>query len=403
MIKISFLGDIMCEGPFLRAADTGQGGYDFSGAFDGLKDFLSESDYVIGNLETPAAGQSHEYTRETDLYSFNTPAAFIREVKNAGVDLALTANNHCFDRGEEGLLATLEALDACGLAHTGTYPEKGEKVFTKTIEDITFSIISCTSSTNAEMTGEKATLKNVNLLNRQRGKEQKTNRNPMTAGKQFIINDVIGLRRYMKIRKMLGRSPLNPTSDDSFLHSEADRYIDRIIRMIESSAKGSDYVFVCPHMGGQFNVKPGKFSEYVMEKFSLTNVDGVIASHPHILQKIQVNNGKQCFYSIGNVSMSLNTEYIIRENRPDLGLIVNAYLEKGKPARYTCTIIKEMEDENGFIGTYLLNDLIRDASGEEKEQLIRDYRQAVKLLQIQCDTVGKHLSEGNAFPAEIAI
>ena len=62
-----------------------------------------------------------------------------------------------------------------------------------------------------------------------------------------------------------------------------------------------------------------------------------------------------------------------------------------------------MEDENGFIRAYLLNDLIRDASGEEKEQLIRDYRQAVKLLQIQCDTVGKHLSEGNAFPAEIAI
>lgn len=49
-IKVSFIGDIMCEKPFLNAAKTG-GVYDFEKAFSGLRDFFGKSDYVIGNLE----------------------------------------------------------------------------------------------------------------------------------------------------------------------------------------------------------------------------------------------------------------------------------------------------------------------------------------------------------------
>ena len=47
--KITVLGDIMCEPYLIRAAKQGDT-FDFNPLFAGLKDMLSLSDYVIGNL-----------------------------------------------------------------------------------------------------------------------------------------------------------------------------------------------------------------------------------------------------------------------------------------------------------------------------------------------------------------
>ena len=108
MVKITFLGDIMCEGPLLKAAHKEDGTYDFSECFQGICGLLTEADYVIGNLETPLSGEEAGYTKTEDLYSFNTPIEFAEAVKEMGMDLVLTANNHCCDRGIEGLIKTLE-------------------------------------------------------------------------------------------------------------------------------------------------------------------------------------------------------------------------------------------------------------------------------------------------------
>ena len=39
---------------------------------------------------------------------------------NAGIRYFSTANNHCYDYDEAGLLATLDELDRRGAAHSGT-------------------------------------------------------------------------------------------------------------------------------------------------------------------------------------------------------------------------------------------------------------------------------------------
>ena len=51
-MKITFLGDIMAEPPVLKAAKR-KNGYDFRGVFAHTKNLLAQSDYVVGNLETP--------------------------------------------------------------------------------------------------------------------------------------------------------------------------------------------------------------------------------------------------------------------------------------------------------------------------------------------------------------
>lgn len=327
MAKITFLGDIMCEGPFLKAAYKEDGTYNFSECFQGIRGLLSESDYVIGNLETPLSGEEVGYTKTEDLYSFNTPVEFAEAVKNAGVALVLTANNHCCDRGIDGLIKTLETLKQCGLNHTGTYKsEEDSEPFYFEAEGIVFAVISCTSGTNAEITKIIPDVKNVNLLDEQLVVLEKE-KDRIKRIKSYIVKNLIGIRRYMKIRKFMGKSPLKPYTDNSLDTYRIGKYMNRLKEQIDGAKQKADYVFLCPHMGGQFNEAPGKFSEYMMQQFAQMDVDAVICSHPHIVQKAQIINHKPCFYSIGNVSMSMGTEYIIRDNLPDYGLIIHFYIE----------------------------------------------------------------------------
>ena len=61
IIRISILGDLMCTIPMTQKAER-KTGYDFKPVFENIKDSLINSDYVVGNLETPLAGADCLYT-----------------------------------------------------------------------------------------------------------------------------------------------------------------------------------------------------------------------------------------------------------------------------------------------------------------------------------------------------
>ena len=117
-MRITFVGDIMCELSVLKAAKKGKT-YDFNWCFDGVRDLLKQSDYRICNLETPMAGEKAGYSE--NFICFNAPDTYADALKNAGFDLVATANNHTFDRGYEGLVSTIKFLDEKGIPHTGTF------------------------------------------------------------------------------------------------------------------------------------------------------------------------------------------------------------------------------------------------------------------------------------------
>ena len=120
-IKITFLGDIMCQGPFLTAYGT-ESGYDFSPVFQEMKKTFSQADLVVGNLETPVTDNS-DLTKER--YCFCSPKEFAEAAYDAGITCVSTANNHCMDRGRKGISATIRCLDEIGFAHTGVFDRGG--------------------------------------------------------------------------------------------------------------------------------------------------------------------------------------------------------------------------------------------------------------------------------------
>ena len=110
-----------------RSLTTGarqpDGGYDFSGVFAEVAPVLRAADLAICHLETPVAPAGGPYSGHP---TFAVQPEIVDALAGAGYDLCSTASNHSLDAGLDGLVRTLDALDAAGIAHTGTYRTEAE-------------------------------------------------------------------------------------------------------------------------------------------------------------------------------------------------------------------------------------------------------------------------------------
>ncbi len=376
--KVTFLGDIMCE-PILMKAAKKNGEYDFSCVFQNTLGMLKDSDYVIGNLETPLAGEEARYTE--GLFSFNTPDSFADAIKNAGINLVLTANNHCIDRGIKGMLRTIEVLDKKGILHTGTYADNGERSEAAYFElgNERCAVISYTYGTNYSANRTKLNEDQKDMINLLRPQEELyfiPKPSSKRTFKQRVINKFLKQfteeKRYY-VRKYLGMTVNTAHQDDSLNEDTAKPYIEKLQKDIALAKSKADIVFFCPHVGGQFNKEPGVFSEFVFEKAIEAGCDAIIASHAHVVQKAVIKNNIPCFYSTGNFSMSPNSVYLLHENLPEYGIAVHIYLNDGAVEKTTFSILKIVEDKKHALSVYPVNELYNTLKDDaQKNKLIDD-------------------------------
>ena len=117
-MKMTVIGDIMCHNTqYNDAYQANSGTYDFSYVFEDIKEYISTADLAIGNLETTFAGKERGYS---SYPTFSTPEELAENLKDLGIDVVSTANNHCMDKGYKGIVSTLDYLDQAGILHTGT-------------------------------------------------------------------------------------------------------------------------------------------------------------------------------------------------------------------------------------------------------------------------------------------
>ncbi|MHC6592586.1 CapA family protein [Arthrobacter sp. C152] len=105
------------------AAAAGKPGMDFLPLLEGQRRYLSRSDLAICHQETPVAGPDGPFSAYP---SFNVPPQIITAARDVGYQACTTASNHTIDRGTDGLLRTLDRMDAAGLKHTGSYRTETE-------------------------------------------------------------------------------------------------------------------------------------------------------------------------------------------------------------------------------------------------------------------------------------
>lgn len=225
-INMSVIGDIMCHNSQYIDAFSGST-YDFSYVFSDIKHYIDNADIAIGNLETTFAGAARGYS---NYPTFNTPEQLAQNLKDFGIDVVSTANNHCMDTGYKGLVSTLDYLDSAGISHTGTSRTQEEQntVLIKDINGIKIAFLSFTYGTNGI---------------------------PVSSERAYSVNLI---------------------SDELILN-----------QLQLAKAQNPDLICVSMHWGIEYQNTQNKEQERLADLLFQNGTDIILGSHPHVLQPME--------------------------------------------------------------------------------------------------------------------
>lgn len=88
--------------------------------FLAVRDLLINADASFANLEGSVRNWNEGTPGITVGTYMTTPPQLLDEIKWLGIKIVSCANNHSYDYGEAGLLATIHHLDAAGIPHSGS-------------------------------------------------------------------------------------------------------------------------------------------------------------------------------------------------------------------------------------------------------------------------------------------
>ena len=112
---VGYAGDVLMHMPVMESTPAGSG--DITANIAAETPWVEGLDLALCGMEVPVAPDG--------VYSgypaFGTSTEVVAALARSGWDGCATASNHAADRGEAGVVATLDALDAHGLGHAGTY------------------------------------------------------------------------------------------------------------------------------------------------------------------------------------------------------------------------------------------------------------------------------------------
>lgn len=340
MTRLTFVGDIACDRPLLKAAKRGKT-YDFSRVFKTEKVFTN-SDLVIGNLESCFGGGNYG----TKPYHYSVPDSFCNAIKAAGFDIVSTANNHCLDEGVEGLERTLSLLDQAGIAHTGTFlgdEKKRYQVIEKNglkiaFYSLTYSVNPCYESCSCEDVS-----KHVNIL---AFKRRQYSKNPMKRLWQIRLRPEL-----VKIKKKIRYGTIIPQYTDKLTPTSINpNWLHEIDNQIKAARQEADILVIMLHIGGQFNLEPGDFSQYMMTHLCELGADIIAAHHPHCLQKIERRGNTHIAYSLGGYCLSPSGEYLVKESLPEYSVAWHIDIDKNKRiVDSSVTLLKCIEDPDHYV------------------------------------------------------
>lgn len=380
-MRISFLGDTMCEPLLLNASKKSDGTYDFSETFAFLSNLLAESDYVICNLETPLAGAEAGFT--DSLFEFNAPDEFAKALKDAGIDMVLTANNHCFDRGIDGALRTITAIDNLGLARAGSYlaSEKDEYTVVE-LGNKRIAVVAATYGSNYHQ--NKVSLPDdspikIPFLRNPIGRVDASSSARKSLIKKAIIK-IIPQEKRIAIKRKLGLNYYVAYRDDFFDSESVSFYLAHVHEVIEQAKKDADYVIFCPHVGGQFNREPGAFTSMLIEVAKEWHCSAIVASHPHVVQKAEMLETIPCFFSLGNLAMSPSSVYILPQNKPEYGIVAHLDFSDIGECLASYSVTKSCEDARGMLIVKPVNELYNELDEVAKKNLLADVLEIVGIV-----------------------
>ena len=267
-VTLVFAGDVMQHLPQVNAAyDPVSGRHEYRSCFALMEPLWKGADFVLANLETTLDDRGY---RGYPL--FVSPRSLAEDLQKAGINVLVTANNHCCDNGRRGIEKTLEVLDSLGLVHVGTYADSAERA------------VRCPAWLKKDGFS-------IALLNYTYG----TNGNPVPEGN--VVDRIDTLR--------IGRD------------------------IAKARAGFATQIVVFIHWGNEYESAPSPEQRRLARWLHERGADLVVGSHPHVVQPIEAGpDGRLTAYSLGN--------FVSNQRRPrtDGGISLKVTVTRGPDGKY---------------------------------------------------------------------
>jgi poly-gamma-glutamate synthesis protein (capsule biosynthesis protein) len=259
--KLLFLGDIMTSrtigDKILAGADP----------FTYVRTEFEKYDTIIGNIETNISTPGIGTANPEKLYTFNAPVETIQTIKNAGIDVAVLANNHTSDYGQYALLDMINKIKESGMKTVGAGANSTEAfeplILTVPLKPVYEDDTELSADAKAKLTK----IPNIKIA-------------------LIAVNDV--------------EAWFNKATDVSAGSAYFDETLFANAVSKVKNEYGADLVIVIAHWGYEYKT----FQDVEQVRWANIFVDGgadlVVGGHPHVIQPYEEYNGKMIYYSLGN-------------------------------------------------------------------------------------------------------
>lgn len=343
-MRITFTGDILCYQSQDRHCMKPDGTFDYAPVFERAKSLFGKSDYVVGSFETTCAGKEAGYTHADT--SFNTPDTFLAALKEAGFCLLTTANNHCLDRGEAGLLRTIQKIKEYGLEYTGTRMASSDPEYLlKDFGGTKIAFISYTYGTNSASNGHIIPDGKEYLVNLTRPQDSPVHR---PFWKRLVLALMPDFIRPKRKSGIVGDcvSAVEVTSGRNNSYEEA------MLNTIRKAKRNADLVLFSLHSGGQFNSTVGSYTQHLFEIIADAGADAIICNHAHKI--LPIYKRKNCIIAsaLGNYSFVPGEGYWIDGVHADYSALLHLDIRDRMIKGYQVDICRAGINQDGLGVTY---------------------------------------------------
>ena len=262
-LSLVAVGDCLIHRFVYTDAYNGDGTYSFDKMFTEVEPLIKNHDLAYYNQESNIGGKKlglSAYPR------FNSPEEIGDTMVNLGFNLVSLANNHTMDKGEEGVINSVEYWKTKpGVYYTGEAlswedRESNIKILEKNV--IKYAFFSYTTVTNGLLP---------------------------PSGKEYLTNI------YEKSK------------------------VEKDIKKVKDKV---DLIIVAMHWGEEYTVNPSSNQKQVAQELSNMGVNLVLGNHAHSIQPVEMINDTLVFYALGN--------FISAQDTPDkqTGALVTLNIKK---------------------------------------------------------------------------
>ena len=261
---IGAMGDMILHDRVIKGGETSTGVYNFDNIFSYMTATVTTVDYSVINMEGTLCGDENGYAYK-GYPRFNAPDAIVDAAKDAGFDMMLTANNHCYDTRTTGVTRTLEVVRGLGLETLGTQAADGAKNLVREINGIAVGMLCYSYATKDDY-------------------PDRPSMNGILTGES--AKGMINYFDYDNLSKF---------------YTEVENHLAAM------EAAGAEATVMYIHWGEEYQLKANANQTAIAQKLCDLGIDVIVGGHPHVVQPVELltsttddSHKTVCLYSMGN-------------------------------------------------------------------------------------------------------